>query len=137
MIQWISGKVVENFQWSDSVFSLRVITESFDFKAGQFVRLGLNVGGEQVLRAYSVASAPQESILDFVIAKVEGGLLSPLLAELKPGDEVNITQPAGGFLRWMRYLMAMICGCSQQARALALLFQCCVLSNLGAGLNAS
>ena len=97
MIQWISGKVVENFQWSDSVFSLRVITESFDFKAGQFVRLGLNVGGEQVLRAYSVASAPQESILDFVIAKVEGGLLSPLLAELKPGDEVNITQPAGGF----------------------------------------
>ena len=51
MIQWISGKVVENFQWSDSVFSLRVITESFDFKAGQFVRLGLNVGGEQVLRA--------------------------------------------------------------------------------------
>ncbi|HAR56067.1 MAG TPA: ferredoxin--NADP(+) reductase [Idiomarina baltica] len=97
MIQWISGKVVENFQWSDSVFSLRVITESFDFKAGQFVRLGLNVGGEQVLRAYSVASAPQESILDFVIAKVEGGLLSPLLAELKPGDEVNLTQPAGGF----------------------------------------
>lgn len=58
MIQWISGKVVENYRWSAGVFSLRIVAEPFDFKAGQFVRLGLNVGGEQLLRAYSLASAP-------------------------------------------------------------------------------
>ncbi len=97
MIQWISGKVVENYRWSSGVFSLRVVAEPFDFKAGQFVRLGLNVGGEQLLRAYSLASAPGEAILDFVIAEVEDGEVSTKLAKLQPGDSVDITQPAGGF----------------------------------------
>ncbi|MGM0526770.1 MAG: ferredoxin--NADP reductase [Pseudomonadota bacterium] len=97
MIQWISGKVVENYRWSDTVFSLRVIAEPFDFKAGQFVRLGITVGDEQLLRAYSLASPPGASILDFVIAEVHDGVVSSRLAKLQPGDSVNITQPAGGF----------------------------------------
>lgn len=97
MLRTISGKVVENFQWSDSVFSLRIIAEPFDFKAGQFVRIGLTIGDELLLRAYSIASAPDADILDFVIAKVEGGALSPQLQQLQPGDEVQLTQPASGF----------------------------------------
>ncbi|MGM0481583.1 MAG: ferredoxin--NADP reductase [Pseudomonadota bacterium] len=97
MIQWISGKVVENYRWSDSVFSLRVIAEPFHFKAGQFVRLGLPSGGDKLLRAYSLASAPGAEFLDFVIAEVSAGELSPNLAKLRPGDVLNITQPASGF----------------------------------------
>ncbi|WP_404401109.1 ferredoxin--NADP reductase [Idiomarina seosinensis] len=97
MVQWISGKVVENYRWSESVFSLRVIAEPFHFKAGQFVRLGLTDGTEQLLRAYSLASAPGDTVLDFIIAKVNAGELSPRLAKLQPGDAVNITQPASGF----------------------------------------
>ncbi|MFP3481117.1 FAD-binding oxidoreductase, partial [Burkholderia sp. SIMBA_057] len=38
-----------------------------------------------------------EAILDFVIAEVEGGEVSTKLAQLQPGDSVDITQPAGGF----------------------------------------
>lgn len=98
MVQWVSGKVVENYRWSQRVFSLRIVAEPFPFKAGQFVRLGLSGGGEKpLLRAYSLASAPNESIIDFVIAEVDDGELSPQLAKLQPGDEVQITQPASGF----------------------------------------
>ena len=97
MVQFISAKVVENYRWSDSVFSLRVIAEPFDFKAGQFVRLGLPGGDVKSLRAYSLASAPGEAITDFVIAEVEGGEVSTQLARLKAGESVNITQPASGF----------------------------------------
>lgn len=97
MVQFISAKVVENYRWSDSVFSLRVIAEPFDFKAGQFVRIGLPGADLKSLRAYSLASAPGSSITDFVIAHVDGGLVSPQLSALKPGDSINITQPASGF----------------------------------------
>ncbi|RUO45790.1 ferredoxin--NADP reductase [Idiomarina aquatica] len=97
MVQLINGKVVENYRWSDNVFSLRIIAEPFDFKAGQFVRLGLPGGDAKALRAYSLASPPGASVIDFVIAEVADGLTSPQLAKLKPGDSVTITQPASGF----------------------------------------
>lgn len=97
MVQFISAKVVENYRWSESVFSLRVIAEPFDFKAGQFVRIGLPGADLKSLRAYSLASAPGATVTDFVIAHVDGGMVSPQLNALKPGDSINITQPASGF----------------------------------------
>lgn len=97
MVQFISAKVVENYRWSDSVFSLRVIAEPFDFKAGQFVRLGLPGADVKSLRAYSLASPPGAAVTDFIIAEVDGGEISTQLAALKPGESVNMTQPASGF----------------------------------------
>lgn len=97
MAQWLTGKVVENYRWNDTLFSLRVVTEHFPFTAGQFVRLGLQGEEQRIQRAYSLVNGPHESVLDFLVTRVEDGLLSPSLDKLQPGDEVEVSQPPSGF----------------------------------------
>lgn len=78
--------------------------EGFTFRAGQFARLGLPApdaadgSADPVVRAYSIASAPEAEHLEFFITAVEGGALSPRLAALQPGDEVFLDGEAQGAL---------------------------------------
>lgn len=93
----ISGTVIENKHWHDALFSLRITTEPFPFRAGQYVRVGLANSENKTQRAYSMVNGPNSEYLEFVITRVENGALSPYLAQLKPGDLVTISQPASGF----------------------------------------
>ena len=71
--------------------------EGWSFRAGQFARLGLEIGGEPVFRAYSIASAPSDAgTLAFLIKAQPGGALSPRLTALPPGSRVLIDGPAQG-----------------------------------------
>lgn len=97
MATWITGTVVENKRWHDSLFSLRVKTEPFEFTAGQFVRLGLPGPEKRIQRAYSLVNSPGTEILDFMVTTVPEGELSPRLDQLKPGDTVEVSQPPSGF----------------------------------------
>ncbi len=97
MAQWLSGTVTTNTHWTDSLFSLRVQTEPFDFIAGQFVRLALDTAEGKVQRAYSLLNSPGDTEQEFLISTVADGVLSPLLQQLKPGDMVQVSQPASGF----------------------------------------
>lgn len=73
--------------------------EGWDYACGQFARLGLDLGGEEpVFRAYSLASAPSENVLRFLVKTVTGGTLSPRLAALEPGDTVLLDGNAEGNL---------------------------------------
>lgn len=75
--------------------------EGFTFKAGQFARLGLpnpEKPGEFIWRGYSIASAPNEKTLDFLITCVLGGQLSPRLTALEPGQEALLDGEAAGAL---------------------------------------
>ena len=72
--------------------------EGFTWKTGEFARLGLRVGDDDVFRAYSIASPANAPTVDFFIARVAEGTLSPLLNDLKAGDEVLIDTEAGGLL---------------------------------------
>jgi ferredoxin--NADP+ reductase len=97
MAQWLSGTVTTNTHWTDSLFSLKVETEPFDFIAGQFVRLALDTPDGKVQRAYSLLNSPGTKEQEFLISTVADGLLSPLLQQLKPGDAIQLSQPASGF----------------------------------------
>lgn len=68
--------------------------EGFAFRAGQFVRLGLNGS----FRAYSIASGENEAELRFLVTQVEGGELSPMLCRLQSGDVVDLDGNADGHL---------------------------------------
>ncbi|WP_335950213.1 ferredoxin--NADP(+) reductase, partial [Klebsiella michiganensis] len=63
----------------------------------QFAKLGLDVDGERVQRAYSYVNAPSNPDLEFYLVTVPEGKLSPRLAALKPGDEVQVVSEAAGF----------------------------------------
>ncbi len=70
----------------------------FEFVAGQYATLGLDVGDEFVPRAYSIASSPYErSYLELYINVIEQGQLTPSLFNLRHGDEVYYMGPKGVF----------------------------------------
>ena len=96
--KWLSGNVIENRHWTESLFSLRVEAPRLSFEAGQFVRIALDIDGERVARAFSFVNPPDDPVLEFYGVIVPEGPLSPRLAKLKPGDALYIARNPAGFL---------------------------------------
>ena len=70
-----------------------------DFKAGQFLTLGLPLDSKIVNRAYSISSSPEnKKFFEFVIRWVRKplpGRLTSLLFNAKEGDKISWAKPAG------------------------------------------
>ncbi|MBA2676031.1 ferredoxin--NADP reductase [Ramlibacter sp.] len=85
--------------WSDRVFSLRVARPpSLRFENGQFVMMGLAVGGKPLVRAYSIANPNYDEHLEFLSIKVPGGPLTSVLKDVRPGDPVLVGRKPTGTL---------------------------------------
>ncbi len=88
--------VLEVKHYSDFLFSFTT-TRSDDmrpFKAGQFTMIGM--GDDDVMRAYSIVSAPDADNLEFLSIKVPGGELTEQLKNIQPGDEIEVSpRPTG------------------------------------------
>ena len=68
------------------------------FQAGQYTTLGLDTPAGFVPRAYSIAGSPlDEGILEFYIALVEGGALTPTIFATEPGATFRYLSPKGKF----------------------------------------
>jgi ferredoxin/flavodoxin---NADP+ reductase len=91
---WLAGRVIENRQWTETLFSLRVEAPRLSFQAGQFVRIAL----DEVARPFSFVNAPDDPVLEFYGVIVPEGPLSPRLAKLKAGDSLQIASNPAGFL---------------------------------------
>ena len=98
MSGWLAGKVIENRHWTPHLFSLRVEAPRLAFEAGQFVRIGLDIGAERVARPFSFVNAPEDSVQEYYGIVVPEGLLSPRLAELRAGDTLWVADNPSGFL---------------------------------------
>jgi ferredoxin--NADP+ reductase len=91
------AKVTSVHHWNDTLFSFKTTRErTFTFENGQFVMIGLEVGGKPLMRAYSIASANYDDELEFFSIKVPNGALTSHLQHLKVNDEVMMTvRPTG------------------------------------------
>jgi ferredoxin-NADP reductase len=71
-------------------------------RAGQHVDVRLTAeDGYQAQRSYSIASAPEDADLMLTVERLDEGEVSPYLVdELRPGDELELRGPAGGFFVW-------------------------------------
>jgi ferredoxin-NADP reductase len=71
-------------------------------RAGQHVDVRLTAeDGYQAERSYSIASAPEDGSLALTVERIEDGEVSPYLCdELRPGDEVELRGPIGGYFVW-------------------------------------
>lgn len=96
--KWLEGRVIENRQWTDALFSLRVDAPALPFEAGQFVRIALEVEGELIARPFSFVNAPDDPAMEFYGIVVPEGPLSPRLARLAPGDSLKVARNPAGFL---------------------------------------
>ena len=95
---WLTGKVIENRHWTETLFSLRVEGVRSSFRAGQFVRIALDVDGQRVARAFSFVNSPDDPVLEFYGVIVPEGPLSPRLAKLRAGDALYVAPNPAGFL---------------------------------------
>ena len=89
-------------QRNESLFSYKSTSlPTFTFESGQFVMIRLNVDGEQLLRAYSIASANYEDELEFFSIKVPDGALTSRFQHIKVGERLTLsTHPAGTLIAW-------------------------------------
>jgi ferredoxin/flavodoxin---NADP+ reductase len=94
-------KVLEVRHWTDSLFSFKTTRNAgFRFENGQFVMVGLEVDGRPLMRAYSMASANYEDILEFFSIRVANGPLTSRLGHIDAGDEVLVgSKPTGTLLQ--------------------------------------
>ena len=74
------------------------LKEEYKFLQGQYLTLKLFVKGEEVRRSYSICSSPLESEVRVAVKKVAGGKGSNFVNDtLKPGNEIEVMTPMGGF----------------------------------------
>ena len=70
--------------------------------AGQHVDVRLTAeDGYQTERSYSIASPPEDAQLALTVERIDDGEVSPYLVdELRPGDELELRGPIGGYFAW-------------------------------------
>lgn len=91
------GKIISLQAWSERHFTIKIEVEFQPFLAGQFVRLQMPVGNTIEARTYSLVNSPTEPLLEIYFNTVSNGVFSNALAKLKPGDTIEVSQPASGF----------------------------------------
>ena len=82
--------------WTEELFSFSLRRpKSFRFSAGEFVMLGLTTEeGQQILRAYSIASPTWSDALLFYSINIKDGSLTSRLSKIKPSDGVILKRKA-------------------------------------------
>ena len=96
----VSAQTVTEVQhYTDSLFRFRMTRpDTFRFRSGEFVMIGLPNAEKPVFRAYSVASPSWDEELEFYSIKVSGGPLTEYLQKIKEGDTVLMRKKPTGTL---------------------------------------
>ncbi|WMY97730.1 MAG: FAD-binding oxidoreductase [Arsenophonus sp.] len=97
MMNWIVGKIVKVYNFTENLFSLIIRAPIKPFKAGQFTKLALRINDRYIQRAYSYVNAPDDPELEFYIVSIPDGLFTSELKKLKLHDSILIKEYALGF----------------------------------------
>ncbi len=109
--------VLWQHRWNPGLLSFRVQRHpDYRFQPGQFARIGLaglptglspglppTPGGEDLWRAYSIVSAPNEAFLEFFMVILPDGRFSRRVADLAIGQPLRVEANAQGFLTLDRF----------------------------------
>lgn len=91
--------VTEVQHYTDRLFRFRMTRpDTFRFRSGEFVMIGLPNAEKPVFRAYSIASPSWDEELEFYSIKVPGGPLTKHLQKIKEGDTVLMRKKPTGTL---------------------------------------
>jgi ferredoxin-NADP reductase len=104
---WQLGRVVELVDETARTKSIALdLPDWGGHRAGQHVDVRLTAeDGYQAERSYSIASAPEDRHLVLTVERLDDGEVSPYLTdELRPGDELELRGPIGGYFVWERSL---------------------------------
>jgi ferredoxin-NADP reductase len=102
-LTWTEGSVVELIDETPQVRSIVLDLPHWPgHRAGQHVDVRLTAeDGYQAQRSYSIASGPEDGYIVLTVERLEDGEVSPyLVGELRPGDQLELRGPIGGYFVW-------------------------------------
>ncbi|QQR76506.1 FAD-dependent oxidoreductase [Candidatus Nomurabacteria bacterium] len=97
-IKIIKGKINKIVDLSKTAKEVEIkLSEPLDFSAGAFVNLFINIDGQKIRRAYSIASSPEEKdIIKIAMRLTPNGKMSTLFwTKDMTGEELEIMGPLG------------------------------------------
>ena len=101
--RWTTAAVAAVDHRADHVVILRLdVKNRIDHLPGQHYVVRLRAeDGYTAQRSYSVASPPSDPLVELWIERIPDGEVSPFLAdEVRPGDELEVRGPIGGWFVW-------------------------------------
>jgi CDP-4-dehydro-6-deoxyglucose reductase len=96
----LTARLIESFEIAPEVkhFVFEVPeVEQLPYLPGQFVSFTREFDGKKVTRAYSTASAPSGNRFELCLNRVPGGIFSPYLFAMRPGETLEMKGPLGFF----------------------------------------
>ncbi len=72
--------------------------QQLNFKPGQFVSFNETLRGKQITRPYSIVSLPDGNRFELCLNLVHGGVFTPHLFAMQPGDSIEMSAPLGFFV---------------------------------------
>jgi ferredoxin-NADP reductase len=102
-LSWTLGDVAELIDETPRVRSIVLNVPDWPgHRAGQHLDVRLTAeDGYQAQRSYSIASAPEDPRLAITVELLPDGEVSSYLAgELRPGDQLELRGPIGGYFVW-------------------------------------
>lgn len=100
---WTTGRLVEMEQPTDRLVRLRLVVEDrVDHLPGQHYVIRLRApDGYTAQRSYSVASDPEDPLLELMVECLPGGEVSGFLHDVaRVGDVFELRGPIGGWFTW-------------------------------------
>jgi ferredoxin-NADP reductase len=100
---WQSATVIELVDETPRCKSLSFKVPNWPgHRAGQHVDIRLTAeDGYEAQRSYSIASGPEDSQLVLTVERLDDGEVSPYLVDqLRPGDQIELRGPIGGYFVW-------------------------------------
>lgn len=102
-VDWRTATVIETARETPRSTTLVLDVPGWPgHRAGQHADVRLTAeDGYQAQRSYSIASAPEESVLRLTVDRLEDGEVSPFLVDdVLSGDELELRGPIGGPFTW-------------------------------------
>ena len=99
--QTLTARLVRSTTLSDFTrhIEFEVAAPQFRFVPGQWLSLKQpNAEGEEITRAYSIASAPNGNRFALCLNRVQDGFMSNYLCDLAEGSELQAQGPFGNFI---------------------------------------
>jgi ferredoxin-NADP reductase len=100
---WTTGRIIELDRPSDTLVQLRFhVDDRVDHLPGQHYVVRLRApDGYTAQRSYSVASDPDDPLLELMVECLPGGEVSGFLHDVaEVGDELELRGPIGGWFVW-------------------------------------
>lgn len=96
----VAEKIEETADSYSFIFTIpEELKEQYNYKAGQYLTVKLNIEGKELRRAYSIFTALEDARFGCTVKRVKGGVVSNhLIDKVQVGDVVDVMTPDGKFV---------------------------------------